>query len=272
MTEKERQEIFEKYPPYIPSKKPPRNFVDISGMDFPGFKVLYRIKDLSKWTTSYLCECKCENKTLFPVTKHNIMTGNTNSCGCYGIRRTIETSKKYNEYDLTGSYGIGYTFKGEEFYFDLEDYDLIKSHCWYISKRNDVESRINGKLIKMHRLIMGVTDPEIKVDHIYHNENGEGRRYDNRKSNLRLVSHSDNMKNTKKRVTNTSGVVGVNWDKRKNKWESRISVNGKKIHLGYFDDKEEATRVRKEAEEKYFKEYQYKEYKGDIKYDERTED
>ena len=40
-----------------------------------------------------------------------------------------ETFKKYNTYDLSGEYGIGYTSKGEEFYFDLDDYDKIKDYC-----------------------------------------------------------------------------------------------------------------------------------------------
>ena len=40
-----------------------------------------------------------------------------------------------NVYDLSGEYGIGYTLKGEEFYFDLEDYDKIKDYCWHINKK-----------------------------------------------------------------------------------------------------------------------------------------
>ena len=39
--------------------------------------------------------------------------------------------KQYNNYDLSGEYGIGYLFNGEEFYFGLEDYDKIKNYCWY---------------------------------------------------------------------------------------------------------------------------------------------
>lgn len=38
-------------------------------------------------------------------------------------------NKRYNRYDLTGEYGIGYTNQGVEFYFDLEDYDKIKEYC-----------------------------------------------------------------------------------------------------------------------------------------------
>ena len=37
-----------------------------------------------------------------------------------------------NKYDLSGEYGIGWTHNTEhEFYFDLEDYDIIKYYCWY---------------------------------------------------------------------------------------------------------------------------------------------
>ena len=48
--------------------------------------------------------------------------------------------KKYNTYDLTGEYGIGYTSKDEEFYFDLEDYDKIKDYCWRITMQGYVRA------------------------------------------------------------------------------------------------------------------------------------
>ena len=56
---------------------------------------------------------------------------------------------------------------------------------------------------------------------------------------------------------NTSGVVGVVWDKNKKKWEAIIRINKKQIHLGLFDNFEDAVSTRKQAEEKYFGEYSY---------------
>ena len=65
------------------------------------------------------------------------------SCGCVILehcRKNLQKindagiKRKFNNYDLTGSFGIGYTTKGEEFYFDLEDYDLIKNYNWHIDK------------------------------------------------------------------------------------------------------------------------------------------
>ena len=59
------------------------------------------------------------------------------------------------------------------------------------------------------------------------------------------------------RRNNTSGVKGVNFDKRLQQWRSRIGVNKKTIELGYFDKFEDAVKARKEAEEKYFGEFSY---------------
>ena len=85
----------------------------------------------------------------------------------------------------------------------------------------------------------------MQVDHINHD------RTDNRIENLRLVNANENGKNQKASVRNKSGVVGVSWKKSKNKWHSQIMVNGKQIHLGFFDNIDEAKKARIDAERKY---------------------
>ena len=100
---------------------------------------------------------------------------------------------------------------------------------------------------------MDVEDPNIEIDHIH----GIKSRNDNRKSNLRLATHSQNNINKDKASNNTSGVKGVTWDKRTGKWRVRITINKVTHELGFFDELEEATKVRKEAEEKYFGEWSY---------------
>ena len=89
------------------------------------------------------------------------------------------------------------------------------------------------------------------IDHINHNL------FDNRKCNLREVTHSQNIMNSSKRSDNTSGVTGVSWCKSKNKWIAYIAMNGKQKYLGAFEKKEEAIKVRKSAEEEYFGKYSY---------------
>ena len=89
------------------------------------------------------------------------------------------------------------------------------------------------------------------VDHI------NGLKYDNRKSNLRICTYSDNSKNQKKRSNNTSGVTGVSWCEKDSCWVAQICVNGRTMYLGGFQEKSDAIKVRKKAEEKYFGEYSY---------------
>jgi len=83
------------------------------------------------------------------------------------------------------------------------------------------------------------------IDHIDHN------RTNNRQINLRLVTRTESNRNVSKRRTNTSGVTGVSWYKRKKKWCAEISVRGERISLGYFNKKQAAIAVRKAAEKQY---------------------
>ena len=74
---------------------------------------------------------------------------------------------------------------------------------------------------------------------------------DNRISNLREVNQTQNARNTKLPITNTSGVCGVQFHKHSNKWVAVISENKKVIYLGYFINFEDAVKARKAAEVKY---------------------
>lgn len=108
--------------------------------------------------------------------------------------------------------------------------------------------KINRHPYYAHRLAflyMEGAFPENEVDHI----GGDGA--NNKWSNLRSVSRSENGKNQCLRVNNISGVVGVSWDKKRSKWVSQICVNGKRKFLGYFSDKNMAAGARKAASIKY---------------------
>jgi len=89
------------------------------------------------------------------------------------------------------------------------------------------------KTIALHRVITSAPDA-LHVDH----RNGDG--LDNRKSNLRLVTRSQNMSNRRVNQNNTSGFKGVSWNKRKSKWQSQIQQNRSRKRLGYFHTPEEA--------------------------------
>lgn len=192
------------------------------------------------------CQCDCGTiKDIFPA---GLLNGETKSCGCLQKELYI-LRKKYNDYDLSGEYGVGHSSNSEDlFYFDLEDYDLIKNHCWFVGKYDGyVATNIPkmNKSLKMHRLVMGVADGEI-VDH-------KSRiRTDNRKENLRVVTPSQNSINSNISSYNSSGITGVSWNKEKCAWDSYLNINHNRIRLGRFNNKQNAIIARLQAELKYF--------------------
>ena len=236
---------------------------DLTGRTFGRLTVIRQAEDYVNPNTGdkkaqWLCECSCEEHKQIIIKGDKLKRKNgTRSCGC--LRRDVgrEVNKKENKFDLISKdYAIGYTRKGEPFWFDKEDYELVKQYCWYYDNGGYVVNRTNHNTIQLHRLVMGVDDKNIRVDHINHPPRDE-HKVDNRKSNLRLTTASQNTMNSIINSNNTSGKTGVSWYKSRNKWEVYIWLNKKKIRLGYFSDKEEAIAVREEAEKKYFGEYRY---------------
>ena len=228
-------------------------FIDLTGMQFERLSVVKRgddyISPKGNKYVRYLCQCNCSNPELVLVLASDLKAGKVKSCGCLNREKIIERNTKRNKYDLSGEYGIGWTSNtNKEFYFDLEDYEKIKDYCWQESHYGYVVN----KEARLHRLIMKTPDKEYNVDHMNHNL------LDNRKSNLRVTTKSQNQMNCKLAKNNTSGVTGVSYNKEICKWVSYIHVNNKRITLGYFSDFDEAVKARLKAEEKYFKEYSYK--------------
>ena len=233
--------------------------LDLTGRIFGKLKVLKRvdnyIKPNGKQESQWLCECNCDDKTQVIVRGWLLNNNKTQSCGCLQKERLSESRKKYNTYDLSGDYGVGYTTKGEEFWFDLEDYDLIKGYCWMVNNNGYVVTDISKSNIKtpkilLHRLIANCPN-NLFVDHKNHNK------IDNRKCNIRIATKSQNAMNQITKTNNTSGIAGVSWDKKVQKWAAYIMINYKKNHLGYYDNFDDAVRARKEAEEEHFGEWSY---------------
>jgi hypothetical protein len=238
-------------------------FKDLTGQKFGKLTVIKRVerpkhrKDASN--VFWLCKCECGSNKDVIVNTRSLKSGNSASCGCSKIDRIIKynksTKKKYNTYDLSGEFGIGYTTKGEEFYFDLEDYNKIKDICWRIGNKGYVmytqiledNKRVD---ILFHRLVMNCPDDK-EVDHIY----GKNTRNDNRKYNLRICTHQKNTCNSPIQINNTSGKTGVVWNDRKNKWDTQINYMNEHIYLGDFKHFDDAVKVRLEAEIKYFGEF-----------------
>jgi len=124
---------------------------------------------------------------------------------------------------------------------DDEDFDLVSGYKWYSLWNIHVHSfyavtniiKPDGKRtsLYMHRLIMGAKKGQ-QVDHIHH------RTLDNRKSELRLCTNSQNQHNRVKYANNSSGFKGVCFDKHRKKWKAQITLNCKYKFLGHYDTPE----------------------------------
>ena len=110
---------------------------------------------------------------------------------------------------------------------------------------------ILGSKYMAHRiawLIKTGSWPQNQIDHL------NGQRDDNRWINIREATKVENRRNQTV-PRSKSGVVGVHWDSRKDKWRAQIKPEGKNIHLGLFDDLDDAIKTRKGAEKKYYKDF-----------------
>lgn len=236
---------------------------NLIGKTFGRLTVLSRANDYVSpkgiHTAQWVCECSCSEHNRI-VVRGSFLTQRTKptqSCGCLQKEKVKATVGKYvkksNQYsdvqrDEHGSYYIGLTSNtNKEFYIDAEHFEIVKDLCWCehhprpsFSTLVAYDPNTGKKNIKMHQLIgYGM------YDHIDRNE------LNNRVYNLRPCTPQENSYNKSKRNDNTSGITGVSWNKRTNKWDANLQCNGIRWRK-CFSDFEDAVKCRLEAEAKYF--------------------
>jgi hypothetical protein len=146
------------------------------------------------------------------------------------------------------------TYGDQEILLDKQDYLLLKDQTVCVQYGGRKTKRFYAvivypgrKLKKLHRVILGLTDPKQIVDHI------NGNSLDNRRCNLRITNARGNRLNTRKaNKPLTSKYIGVSWNKAKRKFRCIVYHEGKHRHCGYFDnEKDAAVSYNKLAKELY---------------------
>ena len=135
---------------------------------------------------------------------------------------------------------IGLT-QGKIAIVDDDSFGLVSKHRWHAAKRSNTfyaGSRIGGKYILMHNLILG----ERGVDHI------DGNGLNNLRINIRKCDQSQNgMNKSKKQGIYSSDYKGVYFYKPLSKWRAQIKLNGKMRCIGYFRNEIDAARAYNDA-------------------------
>lgn len=128
-------------------------------------------------------------------------------------------------------------------FVDDEDYELLNQYNWHLISREYANTyiKINNKRESklMHKLILN-TYKNLEIDHI------DGNGLNNQKSNLRLLTHQQNIMNSFKHKRSSSKFKGVSWHKTGKKWQAYIGFNKKLIYIGLFDFEKEAAKAYNE--------------------------
>ena len=139
---------------------------------------------------------------------------------------------------------------------DDDMYEYLNQWKWQVNKNGNkfyaiTTLHINGKCKTtfMHRLISNNKNTKMHTDHI----NGDG--LDNRKINLRICTHSQNLMNRGPQANNKTGYKGVSYDKNLNKFRATISINGINKNLGSYINLIDAARTYNAAALKYYGEF-----------------
>lgn len=255
---------------------------DLYGRIFNRWTVIGHTIRKEDGKTYSLCQCSCKDKTVRLVRNDRLKNGCSNSCGCYkkevattkfGLSRTrlskiLDGMKErcYNEsnkrYMLYGGRGISICDEwmkddgvlnfidwahnnGYEDGLTIERIDVNgnyePSNCTWITMEEQAKNKTNTIYIEYK-------GNKVKLVDIA-SESGIDRATI---LNRYKSGYIDEDLTREGIIDNTSGTVGVSYSNSQNNWRAYINVDGKRIELGRRKNKDEAIKLRKEAEAKYY--------------------
>lgn len=205
--------------------------IDLTGQRF-GRLVAIKEAGKDKWGGClWDCLCDCGDKTIVGVSI--LKAGQTKSCGC--LRKERLTTHNLSRTPTHRTWGS------------------LVNRC--NNSNNAAYNRYGGRGIK-------VCDEWLKFENFYEDMGNRpdglsiDRINNNKgyyKENCRWATPTEQARNQRISNNNTTGIKGVHWNKRAQKYQAQIRVDYKRIHLGYFNNLEDAKQVRINAEHKYWK-------------------
>lgn len=201
--------------------------------------------DVSKYSL-----CKCVNcGATIPTDRRKISSNPPKRCVfCSNIGNHYSLDTSTNSWvviDDTAVCNVLYQGKVVSFVIDADRYELVSSKSWRISKKKNKLYVISGSFKKktsiyLHQLVMGETKEGMEIDHI------DGNSLNNRRSNLRFVTHQENVDNIKAtRIDSSIGIRGVSKDKRSKRFCVDFNHHGMRIYFKTWKTIEEAVYCRK---------------------------
>jgi len=204
--------------------------INLAGQKF-GRWLVVKENGRSKWR-DVLWECECECGATSLLKSCELRSGNTKSCGC--LKKELMT-----KHGMVGTP-------------TYETWHAMIQRC--TNKNNIHYSYYGGRGITVCKAWlkfenffkdMGERPDRLTIERLKNNLGYS-------KENCCWASRSEQRRNQRIRSDNTSGVIGVSWVKERKKYNAKIQIKHKTINLGSFDSLEQATEIRKNAEQKYW--------------------
>lgn len=214
-------------------------FIDLTGKKYNRL-IVVSFKEYNKHRQStWLCVCECGTEKV--VLGASLRTGATQSCGCLNIEKISERftthghtigKKRSTEHKIWASMIQRCTNPNVDKYEDYGGRGITICDRW--REFENFFADMGKRPSRRH-----------SIDRICNNGNYE-------LNNCKWSTRTEQVRNIRTPKRNTTGYTGVSWNKQRLKWHSRITVDNKEIHLGLFNNIEDATEARKQAEIKYW--------------------
>ena len=189
--------------------------VILTGETINGWEVL---REMPMRNKIHVYECRCLRCGKISVKNAGQITRSKTD-------RCLNCGPQYG-FVIKGNSAAGTLPDGTKFLIDAEDVERVNQHMWHVEKDGYIISEIDGHSVRLHRFILGESNPKVLIDHANRNI------HDNRKENLRIADCIQNSANHGLFITNKTGYTGVYFSNSSQQYECKVGWQKKRILLG----------------------------------------